>query len=246
MIRFILCILSVVLFLILSIPCLALTWLIGKFSTHAQDISSMRIVQWALGIVLFLAGTKVTFIGEENIPKDQAVLFVGNHRSIFDVIITYHRARRPVGYVAKIELTKGPIFSTWGKRMRCLFFDRNDLRQGMRMIMTGIDLIKEGISVCIYPEGTRNKNEDEAELLEFHEGSFRIAYKSGCPVIPLAVSNSVNIWEAQFPKVRKTHVVVEYGRPIYPADLTREEQRHLGIRTREEIRQMLIRNRSLI
>ena len=109
-----------------------------------------------------------------------------------------------------------------------------------------IDLIKEGISVCIYPEGTRNKNEDEAELLEFHEGSFRIAYKSGCPVIPLAVSNSVNIWEAQFPKVRKTHVVVEYGRPIYPADLTREEQRHLGIRTREEIRQMLIRNRSLI
>mgnify|MGYP001108845276 CR=1 FL=1 len=64
-------------------------WIIGKFNPGVKDRSSLAIVNWAFRVVLFLAGTKVTFIGLENVPTDTPVLYVGNHRSFFDVVITY-------------------------------------------------------------------------------------------------------------------------------------------------------------
>lgn len=64
--------------------------------------------QLAFRQVIRLAGTKVIAIGEENIPTDTAVLYVGNHRSFFDVVLTYVRVPRPTGYVAKKEMLKWP------------------------------------------------------------------------------------------------------------------------------------------
>ena len=246
MIRFILCMLVVIVYLIISIPLLLIEWIIGKFSTKAQDVSSMKIVQLGLRFVLLIAGTKVTLIGKENISTDQPAMYVGNHRSIFDIIITYCYFKKPISYIAKIELTKIPIFSRWGYRMRCLFLDRKDLRQGMKIIQTATEYIKEGISVYAYPEGTRNKGEDEAELLEFHEGTFRIATKTGCPIIPVASVNTAEIFEAHFPKVYKTHVVIEFGTPIDPTQMSRDEQKHLGVYTRTLIHDMIVRDKQLI
>ena len=72
----------VVLFLLLSIPVFFVEWIIGKFHMEAKQKSSLAIVNWAFKVVIFLSGVKVTVIGEENIPKDKAVLYVGNHHSI--------------------------------------------------------------------------------------------------------------------------------------------------------------------
>ena len=74
MIRFILCVIYVVVFLILSIPLLIAEWIIGKFSPSAKDISSLRIIQTVFKGVLWISGVKVTVIGEENVPKDAPVL----------------------------------------------------------------------------------------------------------------------------------------------------------------------------
>ena len=86
MIRFIFVVLFVVLFLILSTPLMLVEWIIGKFNPGLKDKSSLAIVNWAFRQVIRLAGTKVIAIGEENIPTDTAVLYVGNHRSFFDVV----------------------------------------------------------------------------------------------------------------------------------------------------------------
>ncbi|MGN1145938.1 MAG: 1-acyl-sn-glycerol-3-phosphate acyltransferase, partial [Acetatifactor sp.] len=77
MIRFILIVIFVVLFLVLSIPLLLAEWIIGRFSPDVKSRSSLAIVNWAFRQVICLAGTKVIAIGEENIPKDSAVLYVG-------------------------------------------------------------------------------------------------------------------------------------------------------------------------
>ena len=100
--------------------------------------------------------------------------------------------------------------------------------------------MKSGISVCIFPEGTRNKNVDETEMLPFHDGSFKIAARAKSPIIPIAISNSANIWEANFPKMTPTHVVIEYGKPIIPSELDRDTQRRLGSYTQDIIKEMLI------
>ena len=167
MIRFILCVIVVVGFLILSIPILLVEWIIGKFNPMAKEISSLRIVQAVFRFILWVAGVKLTVIGEENVPTDVPVLYIGNHRSFFDVPLTYPRCPIRTGYIAKKEMEKVPLLSTWMKRLHCLFLDRNDLKQGLKTILTAIEKVKSGISICIFPEGTRNKNEDELDMLPF-------------------------------------------------------------------------------
>lgn len=246
MIRFLLCVIVVVGFLILSIPILLIEWIIGKFSPMAKEISSLRIVQAVFRVVVWVSGVKVTVIGEENVPKDTPVLYIGNHRSFFDIPLTYPRCPIRTGYVSKKELEKVPLLSTWMKRLHCLFLDRKDIKQGLKTILEAIEKVKSGISICIFPEGTRNKNPDETDLLPFHEGSFKIASRAKCPIIPMAITNSANIWEAHFPKVKSCHVVIEYGKPIYVDELDKEEKKHVGAYTQNVLREMLIKNRNLI
>ena len=246
MIRFILTVILVVGFLILSIPVFFIEWLIGKWNPRLRDISSLRIVQTAFKGVALISGVKLTVIGEENVPKDQAVLFVGNHRSAFDIVLNYARCPGLTGFVAKKELEKFPLLSNWMKRLYCLFLDRDNIKEGLKTILTAIEYVKNGISICVFPEGTRNKNGTELEMLPFHEGTFKIATRSGCPIIPIAITNSSAIFEDQFPRIKPVKVIVEYGKPIYPKGLEREEQKFLGRYTQNVILEMLKKNAELI
>ena len=231
--------LFVILFLIIGIPVLGIEWLIGKISKKTMDYSSLRIVQWAFKVIVRLAGIELTVIGEENVP-DEPVLFIGNHRSYFDIVITYARCKNLTGYIAKDGLEKVPILSIWMKRLYCLFLNRQDIKEGMKTILKGIDQIKHGISMCIFPEGTRNDN--PKELLPFKEGSFKLALKTGCPIIPIAMTNTPKIYEAQAPLLKKTHVVLHYGKPILPNELDADTKKHIGVYTKCVIEQMLEEN----
>ena len=152
MIRFIITALFVILFLILSIPLLIAEWIIGKFNPPLKDRSSLAIVNWAFRMVLRLSGVSVTYIGEDRIPKDTPVLYVGNHRSYFDIVMTYVRVPRTTGYISKVEFLKIPLLSNWMKNLHCLFLDRSDLKAGMKTILAAIEEIKNGVSICIFPK----------------------------------------------------------------------------------------------
>ena len=147
MIRFIFVVLFVVLFLILSTPLMLVEWIIGKFNPCLKDRSSLAIVNWAFRWVIRLSGTKVIAIGEENIPT----------ASFFDVVLTYVRVPRPTGYIAKKEMLKWPLLNIWMKDLHCLFLDRQDIKAGLKTILQAIEKAKNGISICIFPEGTREK-----------------------------------------------------------------------------------------
>ena len=255
MIRFILVCIVVIAYLVLTIPVLLVEWIIGKFSPMTKDISSLRMVQAIFKFILWITGAKVTVIGEENVPKDQAVLYVANHRSYFDILLTYSRCPIRTGYVAKKEMEHYPLLSNWMRNLYCLFLDREDIKQGLKTILQAADYVKSGISVCIFPEGTRSKDGKmlpfkegsmKTEMLPFHDGSFKIAARAKSPIIPIAISNSANIWEANFPKMTPTHVVIEYGKPIIPSELDRDTQRRLGSYTQDIIKEMLIKNKELV
>lgn len=244
MIRFISVAVFVILFLILSIPLLIIEWIIGKFNMQVKNTSSLAIVNWAFRVCLFLSGTKVTVLGEENVPKDQAVLYVGNHRSYFDILLTYVRVPRPTGYIAKKEMLRYPLLVNWMKNLHCLFLDRDDIKQGLKTILTAIDKVKSGISICIFPEGTRNRVNDT--FMEFHEGSFKVAEKSGCPIIPMSINNSAGIFEDHLPKIKKAHVVIEYGKPIYLSELSKEDRKRAGQYTLNIIKETYFKNKELV
>ena len=119
MIRLILVATFVILFLIFSIPLLIFEYFLGRCNPTARDKSALAIVNWAFRCVLFLSGVSVTVIGEENVPKDIPVLYIGNHRSYFDIVMTYVRVPRPTIYrevrhvkgTASLKLDEKPALS---------------------------------------------------------------------------------------------------------------------------------------
>ena len=244
MLRFICVVCFVVLFLIFSIPLLIAEWIIGFFNMDLKNKSSLAIVNWAFRICLKMAGVSTTVIGEENVPKDEAVLYVGNHRSFFDILITYVRVPRPTGYVAKVEMLKWPLLSNWMKNLHCLFLDRSDIKKGLKTILAGVEKVKSGISICIFPEGTRNKVNDS--FLPFKDGSFKIAEKANAPIIPITLNNTGAVFEDQFPKIRKAHVVIEYGKPIRLNELTKEEKKNIGCYVQGIMEKTYEKNKALV
>lgn len=106
--------------------------------------------------------------GQERIPEGP-VLYVGNHQSYFDILVGYTTVPTLLGFVAKKEMERYILLRDWMRNVNCLFLDRTDIK-AEKTILDGIQKIKAGISVWIFPEGTRNINEDVTELLPFKEG----------------------------------------------------------------------------
>ena len=233
MIRAALCITYITLFLIVTTPLRWVARLIARFDPYKAAAFSNHTVTYGLKGVLFFAGVHATVIGRENIP-DCAVLYAANHRSYFDIIYTGSYFTRPTGFVAKDALAKVPLLSSWMRLIHCKFIDRQDMRQSLQVILECIEDIKNGISIFIFPEGTRNKGE-EGSVLPFHDGSFKIAQKTGCPIVPVAISNTQAIFERQFPAAKSAHIVVEYCKPVYIDELSSEDKKALGIYVRHII-----------
>ena len=226
MIRLILVLLFVLLFLILSTPLMLIEWGIGKFNRPLKDRSSLAIVNWAFRWVIRLSGVKVIVKGEENVPRDKAVLYVGNHRSYYDIILTYVRVPRPTGYVAKREMLRYPLLNVWMHFLHCLFLDRSDLKKGLKTILEGVEKVKSGISICIFPEGTRN--DTDQDFLPFHEGSFKIAEKAKTPVLPIALAGTNAIFEDHLPRIQRQTVIIEYCKPVDIQALDKDTRRNLS------------------
>ena len=216
-------------------------WILGKKAPKKRDRMAFHVIRWAFRVELFLAGTKLEIRGKENLPKSgESVLYVANHRSYFDMLCAYVAVPDITGFVAKIELFKVPILRVWMKWISCLCLDRDDIRAGLKMILEGVEKIKSGTSIWISPEGTRSKNEDFTELLEFKAGSFKLGEKSGHPIVPVAISGTREIYELHRPKVRRSHVIMEFGKPILTENLDRESKKTLPEDTKEVIHQMLL------
>ena len=242
MIRSFIGIVFVVLYCIVSVPILLVQTVRRKKHPYEAEIFMLKLVQRAFKILLFICGTTVNVKGLENIPEDEAVLFVGNHQSFFDIIISYSQMKTRCGYIAKDNLEHIPILSWNMKFLFCLFLNRDDLRQGLETIKKAINYIENGISVFIFPEGTRNKTGIDSEIGPFHRGSFKIAQRTGCSIIPVSFNGTADIFEAHFPAVKKTSVTVEYGKPVPYGSLSREEQKQIDEVFRTKIRDMLIKN----
>ncbi len=236
----------IILFFLVGYLLLPIFWLIRKFAPHTADICQLRIVQFILRGVAFLGGVKTTWIGLDNIPKDEAVLYVANHRSMVDVVMTYPQCPGLTGYISKDSVEKVPALRAWMRRLHCEFLKRDDIKQGMKVILSAIDKVKHGISIFIFPEGTRNRNkEDSTSILPFKDGSFKIAQKTGCKIIPVAITGTNRIFEDHFPWVKKGHVIIEYGTPVTFAELSPEDQKHVGLYFQNQIQSMLLAHKEL-
>lgn len=187
--------------------------------------------KWARDL-LKLAGARVQVIGADNVPADRTVLFVSNHQGNFDIPILLGSIDKPKAFVAKIEMLKLPMIRTWMKHMNCVFMDRNDMRQSLKVMNEATEYLKQGYSTVIFPEGTRSKGK---AMGEFKAGSLRIAVKAGVPVVPVTIKGSYRLMENNGFLIKPAEVEVIISAPIETSGLTKEQINGLNAEVRSII-----------
>jgi len=188
-----------------------------------DKIANEIATSWS-GKLLRLAGCDVTVKGEENIPKDQTVLFVGNHQSNFDIPILLHYIEGNIGFIAKKELKKMPVISKWMAALDCVFMDRDNMRKSAIAINQGIKFLKAGRSMVVFPEGTRSR---DGQPLEFKQGALKLATKSGVPVVPVTIKGSVDIMNSGSLRIKPAKVDLIFSPIIDPSDYPEKETKRI-------------------
>ncbi|WP_054743198.1 lysophospholipid acyltransferase family protein [Cellulosilyticum ruminicola] len=163
-------------------------------------------------------GSTVTVNGLENLPQDEAVVYISNHQGNFDIPLLMGYIDRPKGFISKVEVQKIPIINKWMEYINCVFMDRSNMRASASAIMAGIKLLKEGHSLVIFPEGTRSKGD---QMGEFKSGSFKLATKSGAPIVPITIDGSYHLMEEN--GIQKGHVTLTVHPAIPTKGLSKEE-----------------------
>ncbi len=212
----------------------------GDWAT-GDALAARWVPDWA-GKLLRLAGVTITVTGKENIPAGRPCVFVGNHRSYYDIPLMLTQLDAPHALVAKKEVGKIPLVRGWMRLLHCVFLDREDARKAMASLNEATENLKKGYSVVIFPEGTRNKGE-EGSLLEFKGGAFRIATKAKAPLVPVAITGSRDIMENNGGWMKPAHVTIQILPAIETEALSREELKELPQRTARLIGEQLQKNK---
>jgi 1-acyl-sn-glycerol-3-phosphate acyltransferase len=168
-------------------------------------------VLWAGGLGLFTTVFRMRAIGAQNVPREGGVVLASLHRSNFDTFLLGVPPRwRHLRPMAKVELYKNPVVA-WILRHAGAFPVRRG--EGDReAIATAIRILRDGGTVAMFPEGTRNRD-GQARL---HSGAARLALSTGAALVPVAVAGTdqVRVWPPRIPRFQ-----VAYGPPIPLDDL---------------------------
>ena len=175
---------------------------------------------WAWTIAK-IAGCTVTVSGLENIPKKGSVCFVSNHDGYFDIVLLLLYCGRPFGFVAKKELLFLPFLNIWIYLLGGLFIDRGNIRKAVRTINKGVQRIKAGGGMLIFPEGHRSKGRG---LLPFHSGSLKLATSAEAPIVPVAIEGSYEVLEKRM-RVIRAPVKIAFLEPIITVNLPLEDRK---------------------
>lgn len=179
--------------------------------------------------------------GEENIPTEGAVLYVANHQGYADIPVCFAVLNTiQTGFIAKESLIKIPVFGPWLLRIGSITIDRQDARASLQAIDEGVDLIKRGFSLLIFPEGTRSQG---GPIKEFKKGSLRLATKPGVPIVPITIDGTYTIYE-ETGCVKKNKTVTITVHPAMPtAGLDKKQQNELATRVEEIVRSGLVQSK---
>ncbi|MET1030482.1 lysophospholipid acyltransferase family protein [Domibacillus tundrae] len=195
------------------------------------------VKKWNRGVAK-MAGAKVNVAGEHHVPAG-AVMFVSNHEGDFDVPAFIGYIDKPFGFVAKTEMKKIPLLSTWMEHIHCLFLNRNDRRDAVKMLRTGAAILEKGHSLFIFPEGTRNKG---GELKPFKTGAFRMAKDAGVPIVPVAIKGTADVFENNSgKKLTPARVNVAILPPLLPHEHTGADLKQTAADVQKRIEAQLVK-----
>ena len=143
-------------------------------------------------ILLDKLNISVEVINKDKLPEDGQYLLISNHRSIIDPLIieiALKDTKIDGFWVSKKELYNSFFFGTFTRNAGTVLLDRDAANMSPFFKRTK-EIVKEGHSIYIFPEGTRNK--EDTPLSTFKEGSRIVALKNRLPILPVYIKSNAN------------------------------------------------------
>ncbi len=202
---------------------------LAPFDTKGDIIHRYAGIPWAR-IILWICGVKVIVKGIERIDPSRPRIYMSNHQSYFDIMALL--AHLPVNFkfIMKQELMRIPLFGFVVKRARYIGIERSQPKKALKSMNEAAGKIRDGASVLIFPEGTRSV---DGRLQEFKKGGFNLAFRSGCEIVPIAISDSYRIVPKGSLKINRGTFHIHFGEPISTADYNKRDLNALMDRVRE-------------
>jgi 1-acyl-sn-glycerol-3-phosphate acyltransferase len=185
-------------------------------------------VEW----LLRTNGIRLRVDGMENLKKGQSYILVSNHASILDIPALISAAPFPVRFLAKKSLLWFPIFGWVLYFSGHILIDRQSAQSALRSLKKAPSLLMKGISIIVFPEGTRSP---DGEVKEFKRGAFLLAQYSKFPVVPISISGTYDMLPRQGWHFWPGTIYMRMGEPIPTRDLSHRELEDLMGRVREKI-----------
>jgi 1-acyl-sn-glycerol-3-phosphate acyltransferase len=227
------------------------TAVIGLTGTLSPVVSLLTLVNeeapdpvihfWARS-VLKASGVTTQCEGLENLPPGNFVLVV-NHQSHFDTLVLFTHIRRHLRFVAKMELSKIPVFGAALKRAGNVFVDRSSSGKDRAVLEAAVDAVRNRVSIVFFAEGTRS---DDGVLRPFKKGAAIFAIEAGVPLVPAAVGGTHEILPKGTMAIRPRPASLVIGKPIETAGLSVDARDALTDQAHAEVARCLERANQLI
>jgi len=182
--------------------------------------------------ILWISCIKVTVKGISNIDPAKSYIYMCNHQSNFDIPVLLAYLPAESKWLAKAELFKIPVFGYAMKRAGYISIDRSNRKSAFESLKRASRIIREGVSVLIFPEGTRSK---DGSIIEFKKGGFVLAVDSGVPVIPIIIHGTRAIMPKKQMIIKSGGVILEIREPIETSLYSRKTKDKLLQKVREVI-----------
>ncbi len=190
-----------------------------SFTTGNSDRAHNVARMWAKSI-LIASRIKVTVKGSSNIDPDKPYIYMPNHQSNFDIPVLLAYLDVQFRWLAKAELFKIPIFGSAMKNAGYISIDRSNRKSAFKSLAKAAEIIK-GVSVLIFPEGTRSL---DGKIRDFKKGGFVLAVDSGVPVVPVIIYGTRAIMPKKKMYIRPGNVVLEILEPVETSSYTRKNK----------------------
>ena len=146
--------------------------------------------RWWAKIILKVLLIPVKVEGREHLAKDQSYVFVANHQGIFDIFLVYGHLDRNFKWMMKHQLGKIPFIGYACRKSHQIFVDKSGPKKIKKTYDTAREILQEGYSVTVFPEGARSFT---GHMAKFRKGAFALADELQLPVVPLTINGSFDI-----------------------------------------------------
>jgi len=221
---------SSITFILLAFPVSVFLWLISLLFDRRRLMNNSWMIFQGIVLTKMNPFWKVITEGKEKIDHNQAYVIVPNHQSMLDIVV-FNELHHKLRWISKIEIFKVPVLGWEMKMVKYIELERGNKHSVVKMMEKCIESLREGVSIVIFPEGTRSLT---GAIGKFKTGAFQLAVRTDKPILPVLIDGTGDILPKHGMIFRNRRVVrIRVLDPVFPGNFGTGDPEQLAARIQE-------------